>query len=249
MNHKVYVDFPGRMVMVGFGSIGQGVLPLILRHVGIPASRIVIVTAEETGRAEAEKLGVRFIVEPLVRENYRRVLDGLLGRGDFLVNLSVDVSSTALIKHCWERGAMYIDTCIEPWAGGYTDPTVPPGRRTNYALREDALSLRTDLTAKNPTAIVTHGANPGLASAFVKQALLNIAMDTGSAANPPTNRTGWAELARTLGVKVIHVAERDTQISSRLKQPDEFVNTWSVFGFAGEGLQPAELGWGTHERH
>ena len=52
-----------------------------------------------------------------------------------------------------------------------------------------------------------------------------------------------------LGVKVIHIAERDTQVSSRPKMPGEFVNTWSVDGFVSEGSQPAELGWGTHERH
>src|SRR5690348_10739103 len=131
MSHKVYVDFPGRIIMVGFGSIGQGVLPLILRHIRVAPERIVIVTADESGSEEARALGVRFILQPLVRENYKRVLDGLMGRGDFLINLSVDVSSTALVKHCWERGVMYIDTCIEPWAGGYTDPTLPPGRRTN----------------------------------------------------------------------------------------------------------------------
>jgi homospermidine synthase len=251
MTDKVYVDFPGRMVMLGFGSIGQGVLPLILRHVGIPASRIVIVTADEAGRAEADELGVRFIVEPLVRENYRRVLDGLLGRGDFLVNLSVDVSSVALIKHCWERGAMYIDTCIEPWAGGYTDPTVPPGRRTNYAFREDALALRTDLTEKNPTAVITHGANPGLVSHFVKAALLQLKHDIGVQPDKPepTTREEWAALARALNVKVVHVAERDTQITDKPKQVGEFVNTWSVDGFVSEGCQPAELGWGSHERN
>jgi len=251
MSHKVFVDFPGRIVMVGFGSIGQGVLPLILRHIGIPPGRVVIVTAEERGKAEAEQLGVRFILEPLVRENYRRVLDGVLGRGDFLVNLSVDVSSIALVRHCWERGAMYIDTCIEPWAGGYTDPTVPPGRRTNYALREDALALRTDLTAKNPTAILTHGANPGLVSHFVKEALLQLKQDIGvDKDNPaPASRKEWAELAQALNVKVMHVAERDTQVSSRPKEVGEFVNTWSVDGFVGEGSQPAELGWGSHERN
>jgi homospermidine synthase len=26
------------------------------------------------------------------------------------------------------------------------------------------------------------------------------------------------------------------------------VNTWSVEGFVAEGLQPSELGWGTHEK-
>ena len=251
MSQKVYVDFPGRIVMVGFGSIGQGVLPLILRHIGIPPTRIVVVTAEEKGKAEAEQLGVRFIVEPLVRENYRRVLDGLLGRGDFLVNLSVDVSSIALIRHCWERGALYIDTCIEPWAGGYTDPTVPPGKRTNYALREDALALRSDLTARNPTAILTHGANPGLVSHFVKEALLQLKRDIGVEKEKPEPgaRAEWAELAQALNVRVIHIAERDTQVSSHPKEVGEFVNTWSVDGFVSEGSQPAELGWGSHERN
>lgn len=251
MSHKVYVEFPGRLVMVGFGSIGQGVLPLILRHIGIRPDRIVIVTAEDSGRAEAEQLGVRFIREPLVRENYRRVLESLLGRGDFLVNLSVDVSSIALIKYCWERGAMYIDTCIEPWAGGYTDPATPPGRRTNYSLREDALALRTDLTAKNPTAILTHGANPGLVSHFVKEALLTLKRDIGVDKDKPepSNRQEWADLAQALNVKVIHIAERDTQVSPKIKEVNEFVNTWSVDGFVSEGCQPAELGWGTHERN
>src|SRR5690242_10926655 len=112
---KVYVDFPGRIVIVGFGSIGQGVLPLILRHIGTAPERITLVTKDPAGMEEAAKYGVRFIQEALTRESYRRVLNALLGRGDFLLNVSVDVSSIALVKLCWEKGAMYLDTCIEPW--------------------------------------------------------------------------------------------------------------------------------------
>jgi homospermidine synthase len=48
---------------------------------------------------------------------------------------------------------------------------------------------------------------------------------------------------------VIHIAERDTQVAATPKVPGEFVNTWSIDGFVSEGSQPAELGWGTHERH
>ncbi len=249
MTDKVHIEFPGRIVMIGFGSIGQGVLPLILRHVGIRPDRITIVTAEEAGRAEAESMGVRFMVEPLVRENFRRVLDSLMGRGDFLLNLSVDVSSIALIKHCWERGAMYLDTCIEPWAGGYTDSALPPARRTNYALREEVLALRTADTAKAPTAVITHGANPGLVSHLMKVALLNIARDVKLDLPAPASKDDWAKFAQALGVRTIHIAERDTQVSNTSKQVGEFVNTWSVDGFTGEGCQPAELGWGTHERN
>jgi homospermidine synthase len=248
MTHPVHVTFPGRILIVGFGSIGQGVLPLILRHIGIKPERITIVTAEDKGQEEAAKLGVKFVIEPLVRENFRRVLDPLLGRGDFLLNVSVDVSSVALVKLCWEKGAMYLDTCIEPWAGGYTDPGVPAARRTNYAMREEALTLRTQ-NPKAPTAVLTHGANPGLVSHLVKQALLNLAGDLQIEAGTPKSREDWAQLARKLGVKVVHIAERDTQVSSQPKQPNEFVNTWSVDGFVSEGQQPAELGWGTHEKN
>src|SRR6201997_1168826 len=190
-NHTIHVDFPGRILFIGFGSIGQGVLPLILRHIGIPPERVSIVTAEDRGHDEAAKYGVKFIKERLTRENYRRVLNPLLGRGDFLVNVSVEVSSVALVKLCWEKGAMYLDTCIEPWAGGYTDPTLPAAKRTNYALREEALALRAG-NAKAPTAVVTHGANPGWVSHLVKKSLLQIAADTGVSVTEPTNREEWA---------------------------------------------------------
>ena len=247
--HQIHVDFPGRIVFIGFGSIGQGVLPLILRHLGgVKPERITIVTADERGKSEAEEFGIKFVNSPLTRDNYKRILDPLVGRGDFLLNVSVDVSSLALIKFCWEKGALYLDTCIEPWPGGYTDPSIPISKRSNYALREEALALRQG-NARAPTAVITHGANPGMVSHFVKQALLNIAADTGVSTATPANREEWGRLAQKLGVKVVHIAERDTQISNRPKQLHEFVNTWSVDGFVSEGSQPAELGWGTHERN
>jgi len=242
------IAFSGRIVLIGFGSIGQGSLPLLLRHLDVPAERITIVTAEERGRAEAEEYGVAFVINPLKPDNYRLILDKLIGPGDFLLNVSVDVSSIALFEFCRERGAFYLDTCIEPWAGGYTDASLTPSERSNYALREKALTKRGEREG-DPTAILTHGANPGLVSHFVKRALLDIASDTGLPVQKPTTRIGWADLARLLRVKVIHIAERDTQVSNRPKKSGEFVNTWSIDGFVGEGCQPAELGWGSHERH
>ena len=119
----------------------------------------------ETGLGYASLAGRDFkpaathFLTALTQDNYRRVLEPLLARGDFLLNLSVDVSSVALIKLAHEKGALYLDTCIEPWPSGYTDMNVPPARRTNYALRETALALRSSLK-NGPTAVLTHGANP-----------------------------------------------------------------------------------------
>jgi homospermidine synthase len=246
--HEVHVKFAGRIVMVGFGSIGQGILPLILRHIGTSSDRITIVTAEDKGNTEAQEFGVKFVKKALTPGNYRNILEPLIGAGDFLLNLSVDVSSVALIQFAREHGALYLDTCIEPWAGGYTDPSMPVEARSNYHMRLGALKLRKG-HEKSPTAVLTHGANPGLVSHLVKQALLNIAKDTGMETSVPTGRAQWAKLAQALGIKVMHIAERDTQVANVPKAPDEFVNTWSVDGFVSEGAQPAELGWGTHEKH
>jgi homospermidine synthase len=239
------MGFGHRLVIVGFGSIGQGVLPLILRHIDIAPADITIVTAEDRGRDVAQEYDVRFIKQPLTRTNYVEVLEPLLARDDFLLNVSVDVSSLALLEFCRAKGAFYLDTCTEPWAGGYTDTTVSPSLRSNYALRESVLKMR---KGGGPTAVVTHGANPGLVSHFVKQALLDIARDTNIEVATPKTRRGWAELAARLPVKVIHVAERDTQTASCPKKRGEFINTWSIDGFVGEGCQPAELGWGSHEK-
>jgi len=247
VDNTIHAKFDGRLVIIGFGTIGQGVLPLILRHIEIKPSRITIVTAEDWGGEEAADYGIRFVVEPLTVKNYRAILDPIIRKCDFILNLSVEVSSLALIEFAQEKGALYLDTCIEPWAGGYTDPTMPQADRTNYALREAAMALKAQSPVGGPTAILTHGANPGMVSHFVKQALLDIANDTGVETAEPTDRMGWARLAQTLGIKVIHIAERDTQKSNLRKRAGEFVNTWSIDGFVGEGCQPAELGWGSHE--
>jgi homospermidine synthase len=244
-----HTAFAGRLLIVGFGSIGQGVLPLLLRHIDLRPEQLAIVTAEPRGAAVAAEYGVQFVERALTRENYRAVLDPLIGAGDFLLNVSVDVSSVALIELCRGKGALYLDTCIEPWPGGYTDPNLPPSARSNYALRESALARRGAATG-GPTAVLTHGANPGLVSHFVKQALVEIAREADPAIAPPGERASWAVLAEKLGVKVIHIAERDTQVAATMaKEPGEFVNTWSIDGFFSEGSQPAELGWGTHERN
>jgi homospermidine synthase len=56
----------------------------------------------------------------------------------------------------------------------------------------------------------------------------------------------WA--APRHSASTIHIAERDTKASRVPKAVGEFVNTWSIDGFVSEGCQPAELGWGTHEK-
>lgn len=247
---QIYAHIAGPVVMIGFGSIGRGMLSLLERHMDYDPARLVVIDPDDTYRALLDGRGIRFIRQNVTRENYREFLSPLLTQGDgqgFCVNLSVDTSSLDIMKLCREIGALYIDTVVEPWAGFYFDTGMSPAQRTNYALRE---TVRREKAAHpgGPTAVSCCGANPGMVSWFVKQALVDIARDTGVFTAEPQNRAEWAALMRALGVKGVHIAERDTQRARAPRQMNQFVNTWSVEGFLSEGVQPAELGWGTHER-
>jgi homospermidine synthase len=118
----------------------------------------------------------------------------------------------------------------------------------HFHLGEEVLELRKKFP-KGPTVIPTNGANPGLISHWVKQGLVDLSRDILGRTDIPKSKAEWAQLAMELNIKSIHCSERDTQVASPRKRRGEFVNTWSVDGFIGEGSQPCELGWGSHEKH
>ncbi len=247
------LTYTNQIVIIGFGCLGQGILPLLFRHLDISPSQVTIVTNQlrhdQQEQDAIKAYNLKLIIEPLTIDNYKDILTPLLNPGDFLLNLSVEVATTALLTLAQQNGALYLDTCIEPWPGGYSAIGKELYECTNHALRHKAiLENSRHKKALSPTAILCQGANPGLISQFVKQALLNIAKDNNLDITPPTTQIEWAKLAQRLNIKTIHIAERDTQQSSLPKDNDEFRNTWSVDGFVSEGVQPAELSFGTHEK-
>src|SRR5689334_9803073 len=236
-NWPIHGRISGPVVMIGFGSIGKGTLPLIEHHFTYDKSRFVVIDPEDKDRKLLDDRGIRFIHEAVTRKNYRHLLTPLLTAGDgqgFCVNLSVDTSSLDIMELCRELGVLYIDTVVEPWAGFYFDTKLGPEKRSNYALRETILAAK----RKKPdgtTAISCCGANPGMVSWFMKQALLNIATDINLKFKEPKTREEWARLAQKVGVKGVHIAERDTQRAKWPKPMNVFVNTWSIEGFLSEG--------------
>jgi len=242
----------GPVVIIGLGSIGRGVLPLLDRHIDFDHSRCTVIDPDDRDRHLLDQFGMRYVRESITEQNYVEQLSGLLTEGDgqgFCINLSVDTSSLDIMRLCRELGVLYIDTVVEPWPGFYYDPQRDNATRTNHALRRTVIEERRR-SPGGTTAISCCGANPGMVSWFVKAALVELAakLEHGEGPPPAGDRDGWARYMRDLGVKGVHIAERDTQRAVHPKPIGTFWNTWSVDGFISEGLQPAELGWGTHER-
>jgi len=254
------LEFGNKILMVGHGAVAQCTMPILLKYLAVPCKNITVIDFEN--RSEELKKwtrrGVTFVQERVTRDNLPRLLGKYLSKGDLLIDLAWNIDTCEILQWCHDNGVLYVNTSTEiwnPYAAGYTQH---PTERTLYARHMNVDQLVKNWDEKGPTAVIEHGANPGLISHFVKQGLIDIAEKLiadgkikGSAATELKRlikARKFNHLAHKLGVKVIHCSERDTQICNEPKKVDEFVNTWSVEGIREEGITTAEMGWGTHEK-
>jgi homospermidine synthase len=250
---------PQHIVVLGCGSVSQCTVPLLVSQGIVDPARLTIIDMVDNRDRVAGVLaaGVRYEIAQITPDNMGSVLGGHLSPGDMCIDLAWNIDTCAILQWCRDHGVRYLNTSVELWDpySGSTDSN--PLQRTLYVRHMDIRRMVASWPDNaGPTAVVEHGANPGLVSHFVRQALSELGaalLRDGLCGEPDGLEAAladehYAEVARLAGVKVVHISERDTQISNQPKQVDEFVNTWSVEGFYEEGIAPAELGWGTHEK-
>ncbi len=254
------IEFNRRILFVGYGAVAECTLPILFKHLKVPAKNVTVMDFEN----RAAKLkpwtsrGVRFVRARVTKENLPRLLGRHLSAGDLLIDLAWNIDACVILQWCHDHGVLYVNTSTELWDPYAGAPNKHPTERTLYWRHMNVRRMTSRWAEKGSTAVIEHGANPGLISHFTKQGLLDIAESLladkkvkGRAAEEIRQLAAdlrFNELSRRLGVKVIHCSERDTQITDQPKEVDEFVNTWSIEGFREEGTTTAEMGWGTHER-
>jgi homospermidine synthase len=251
---------PARTLMLGCGSVAQCTLPLLLDDIGLNPSTVTVMDMVDNSARIARQLarGVTYEVGQITPENLDAELSARVGAGDLLLDLAWNIDGNTILQWCHDHGVRYLNTSLEVWDPYEGGASVHPIERTLYVRHMSMRRMTSSWSTKGPTAVIEHGANPGLVSHWAKQALTEIAgrllrdgVATGDrvgALESALAREQYAELGMLTGTKVIHIAERDTQITDQPKEVGEFVNTWSVDGLYEEGIAPAELGWGTHEK-
>jgi homospermidine synthase len=253
------IEFSKKILFVGYGAVAECTLPILFKHINVPPGNVTVIDFEskEEKLREWTAKGVHFIRDRVTEGNMTTLLAKHLSAGDVLIDLAWNIDACEILQWCHDKGIRYINTSVEVWdpyAGGKMHPT----ERTLYWRHMNVRRMTAKWKEKGATAVIEHGANPGLISHFVKQGLIDIA-GAMIAEKKAKGRKAEAlkghiaagkfnHLAMELGVKVIHCSERDTQITDVPKQIDEFVNTWSIEGFREEGTTTSELGWGTHEK-
>jgi homospermidine synthase len=254
------LSFNKKILFVGYGAVAQCALPILFKHLQTPAKNVTVMDFEDRKELLAPwiKRGVKFVRQRVTRENLGALLGKHLGAGDLLIDLAWNIEAAAILQWCHDHGVLYINTSVELWDPYENARNAPPQKMTLYWRHMDLRRMIARWPEPGPTAVLEHGANPGLISHFTKQGLIDIGRRalkdkkfTGKAAEDVQQLIADLKfnlLAQKLGVKVIHCSERDTQITNRPKEVDEFANTWSVEGFREEGTTTSEMGWGTHEK-
>jgi homospermidine synthase len=254
------LEYRNKILFVGYGAVAQCALPILVKHIKVPARDITVMDFEDRRAVLAPwlKRGVTFVQKRVTRGNMDALLRKYLEAGDLLIDLAWNIDCCEILQWCHDHGVLYVNTSVELWDPYENAKGAPPQKMTLYWRQMNLRRMTAKWAQPGPTAVIEHGANPGLISHFTKQGLLDIgnrAIKDGKVKGKAAEelRQFIAEqkfnrLAMKLGVKVIHCSERDTQITNKPKQVNEFVNTWSVEGFREEGTTTAEMGWGTHEK-
>ena len=258
--------------MLGCGSVGRCALPLVRRHIDMPADRITVMDFEDVRPKIEDSLqaGVRFKQSRLTQENYASMLGELVGPGDIIVDLSWNVETLDMLAWCGEHDVRYLNTSLEEWDPYGDIENKSPYERSLYSRQMRIRLLKKPAQfAKQPESDRHHRSRreprprQPLHETRPCSRLPRRCSKRGCRRPPASARAAFekliadaegqgegsfARLSQATGTKVIHISERDTQVSSQPKAMNEFVNTWSIEGFFEEGTAPAELGWGTHER-
>ena len=254
------LPFKNKILFVGYGAVAECTLPILFKHIKVPAKNVTVMDFADRKAKLAPwiKKGVRFVRDRVTEQNMTKLLAKHVGPGDILIDLAWNIDACEILQWCHDNGVRYINTSTELWDPYSSGPNAHPTTKTLYWRHMNLRRMLAKWKSKGPTAVIEHGANPGLISHFVKQGLIDIGTRlikdnkaTGARAAKITKliaARSFNLLAQELGVKVIHCSERDTQITDKPKEIDEFVNTWSIEGFREEGTTTSEMGWGTHEK-
>lgn len=240
------VSYNQSILILGYGCLGQCILPLLINHINLDGSKITILEKDNNKHVfdkRHKNSNINYVKLEITKKNYKDILQKYVVPGGLLINCSVDVDSVSILTWCMENNVMQIDTSLETWAD---NPASLNSDKTLYYLHQ---LVRKEMKkfSNGPTCVVTHGANPGYVSHLTKRGLLDLAKSKNIIFTVPKNKEDWAQLMKAVGVKTIHISEQDTQRINKPKKFNEFVNTWSCHGFYNESITPAELGWGKHE--
>ena len=270
MVQRIKLDKTQKIVFFGCGSVAKCCLYYLKDFIKCNPKQIYIIDKDASTKnfppvQHIINKGATFLHFELKRNNLELLFDEhlKLKKHDIIIDLTTMTSTYHIFQECRERNILYINTSIED-----DDPVVDSNRfcpvNNGIFLQHINLQIIAEKSKDygDTTSIIEFGMNPGLISVFVKQGIMNLGKQVIKYRElkkfKKTKKDNLMEeyiktrchkkLAELLGIRVVHCSEIDTQVQTVIN-PGQFVNTWSCVGLITEGLEPAEIQVGTHEKN
>ena len=126
-NKDKIVQYNKRVLIIGYGGVGECMCHLLIKHVVQSPTQITIVEKEnKTDRFEERNgdNGVKFVKREVVRGNLEQTLKRYTERGGLVVDCSLNIGAEDIVRWCMENGVLYTNTSLERWKD-QPDETIP----------------------------------------------------------------------------------------------------------------------------
>ena len=167
----------GKVLIIGCGSVSQCTLPILLKLIEIPATSITVIDFVDNRERIKDLIaqGVSYVQTRITPENYSVLLEQYVSAGDIIIDLGWNIHTPTMLEWCHNRDVRYVNTSVESWDPYEGGVRHDPRPFTLYARQMELQSMIQRWGANSgASAIVDHGANPGLVSHFTKYALRDI---------------------------------------------------------------------------
>jgi homospermidine synthase len=240
------IAFKNKILIIGCGSIGTALLPLLIKFIIMPPSNITV--CDKNGNRFAKisqlvSLGVKTKHIKITKDNVSSLIISELGFGqdDIIIDASYEINTEYMFSLCELAGISYINSAVEIWE---KEPEMKEVDYTFYNRFKNMENKNKVNIKKSNNFIVSLGCNPGNVNMWTLYALDKINKQKDDFAY-----STYAELAKLMGLRTIHVSEKDTQITNKPKRENEYVNSWASdsISWYDEAFGFLEISWGTHE--
>lgn len=242
------IKFDGRIVQFGFGAVGKSFYEKVSKEIKFNENNYYVISMNKHEFEAYINLGgitTNFLTHEVTRDNFSSVFEKYLNPGDILIDFADTVGTKDICRWCCENNIMYINTGEADWPDNWYS-----------ILNENILKNEMKEEYKNKTGfnkhpiVLQHGNNPGLVSHFVKagiEYIINTQYKKNKQLKELLKNNKYNEIAKELGIKMIHVNDIDLQEVNDNYNNETLFNTWCIDSFFFEMLSEATQNIGTHE--
>ena len=238
--------FEGKILLIGFGCIGSSLIPVLTKFIKIDTTKLYIIDKDKSRfkNLDPKFTNINLINLKLTKDNTEKVINDIgLGQDDIIIDASYEIDTNYMYDLCTRYGISYTNSALEIWE---LDPKEKNTSFTFYSRLKSIEDIDEKILNKKNNFIVSLGCNPGNVNIWTLYALKKI-----NEQNQNYEYKSLADLANKMGLRVVHISEKDSQITNNPKRQNEYLNTWSsnAISWYDEAFSYLEISWGTHEKN